>query len=246
MKGTAGRVNWHRSALALVAVYVLVLQTTLAALAAGLSAQPSPTLLHPLCAPGQTAPAEPASDSGSKLPDCCASLCLSAAIALPPPAAPFATTRRELASHIVTVRGKPRQRVFWRDLHAVTGLTAGGFILFLAITGMPWSVLWGAKVNQWANGHNFGYPAGLRIAVPMSDEHLAHAGPTSWSLEHARMPESTAAEGKPIGLDAAIAIFDRLGLKRGYAVNLPSGPSGVYTGSVYPKDMTFQRVIHLD
>ena len=29
-------------------------------------------------------------------------------------------------------------------------------------------------------------------------------------------------------------------------VNLPSGASGVYTGSVYPKDLSLQRVIHLD
>ena len=84
--------NWRRSAIALVAVYVLVLQTTLVALAAGLSAQPSAGLVHPLCAPGQTAPFDPASDSGdTTLPDCCATLCLSAAIALPPasPAAVF-------------------------------------------------------------------------------------------------------------------------------------------------------------
>lgn len=78
--------NWRRSAIALVAVYVLILQTTLVALAAGLAAQPSAGLVHPLCAPGQTAPFDPASDSGgAKLPDCCATLCLSAAIALPPP-----------------------------------------------------------------------------------------------------------------------------------------------------------------
>jgi len=147
---------------------------------------------------------------------------------------------------VVTVRGKPRQRIFWRDLHAVTGLVAGGFILFLAITGMPWSVLWGAKVNQWANGHNFGYPAGVRVAVPMSDEHLGHVAPTTWSLEQAKLPASQAGGGEPINLDAAIAAFDRLGLTRGYAVNLPGGPSGVYTGSVYPKDMALQRVIHLD
>ncbi len=77
--------NWRRSAIALVAVYVLVLQTTLVALAAGLSAQPSSGLVHPLCAPGQTAPIDPAPDSGgARLPDCCATLCLSAAIALPP------------------------------------------------------------------------------------------------------------------------------------------------------------------
>jgi hypothetical protein len=78
--------NWRRSAIALVAVYVLVLQTTLVALAAGLSAQPSAGLVHPLCAPGQTAPFDPAPENGgATLPDCCATLCLSAAIALPPP-----------------------------------------------------------------------------------------------------------------------------------------------------------------
>lgn len=77
--------SWRRSVITLVAVYVLVLQTTLIALAAGLSAQPSSGLVHPLCAPGQTAPFDPAPDSGgAKLPDCCATLCLAAAIALPP------------------------------------------------------------------------------------------------------------------------------------------------------------------
>ena len=104
MKGLARRVSWQRSALALLAVYVLVLQTTLAALAAGLSAQPSPTLLHPLCAPGQTAPAEPASDGGARLPDCCASLCLSSAVALPPPTAIFAIARRVPEAHTVPAR----------------------------------------------------------------------------------------------------------------------------------------------
>lgn len=77
--------NWRRSAIALIAVYVLILQTTLVALAAGLSAQPSAGLVHPLCAPGQTAPFDPTPDSGARLPDCCATLCLAAAVAPPPP-----------------------------------------------------------------------------------------------------------------------------------------------------------------
>ncbi|OWJ57081.1 PepSY-associated TM helix domain-containing protein [Inquilinus limosus] len=147
----------------------------------------------------------------------------------------------------LSVRGSPKRRMFWRDLHAVTGLFVGGVIVFLAVTGMPWSVLWGDTVNRWANGSNFGYPAGVRVAVPMSDEHLAHTQPTAWSLEQARMPESAmAGGGGPIGLDAAVAIFDRLGLAPGYAVNPPAGPAGVYTASVYPDDLSRQRVVHLD
>jgi uncharacterized iron-regulated membrane protein len=93
---------------------------------------------------------------------------------------------------VTRVRGRPRERVFWRDLHALTGVVVGGALVFLAITGLPWSVLWGAQVNRWANGSNFGYPAGVRVQVPMSStQRLADDAPTSWSLAQARVPRST-------------------------------------------------------
>ena len=168
---------------------------------------------------------------------------------------------------VVSVRGTPRRRVFWRDLHAVTGVFVGGALVFLAITGMPWSVLWGNQVNQWVNGHNFGYPAGVRVQMPMSQQRLSDAGPTAWSLEQARMPKSahegheeheghaehaghgnTTPKASPDALDLnqAIAVFERLGIAPGYTVNPPKGPTGVYTASVYPNDLTQQRVIHID
>lgn len=149
---------------------------------------------------------------------------------------------------VITVRGNPSKRVFWRDTHAVIGIVAGFFILFLAVTGMPWSLVWGAKVNEWANGNNFGYPAGVRVSLPMSDEHLAHTGPTAWSLEQARVPASatTHAPIAPIGLTAAVETFNRMGVAPGYSVNVPQSATGVYTASVYPKDLERQRVVHLD
>lgn len=154
---------------------------------------------------------------------------------------------RKQTGGVVTVRGTPKKRVFWRDTHAVTGIFVGFFIVFLAVTGMPWSGVWGAKVNEWANGSNFGYPAGIRTDVPMSGDHLDHVAKTSWSLEQAKIPESThSAAGQPIGIDEAIARFDALGLAAGYAVALPGKPTGVYSGSVYPDDLAQQRVIHLD
>jgi uncharacterized iron-regulated membrane protein len=169
---------------------------------------------------------------------------------------------------VVSVRGKPRQRLFWRDLHAVTGLAVGGALLFLAFTGLPWSVFLGEKVNELANGQNFGYPVGVRVAVPMSEQRLRDAGPVPWSLEQARLLQSAPAghaahdghEGHgsaaapalgasaqdALGLDAAIAIFERLAMAPGYAVNPPKGPAGVYTASVYPSALADQRVIHID
>ncbi|GKW48207.1 PepSY-associated TM helix domain-containing protein [Halomonas sp. NCCP-2165] len=147
---------------------------------------------------------------------------------------------------VMSVRGGPRKRVFWRDLHAVTGVLVGGIILFLAVTGMPWSTVWGSKVNELANGHNFGYPDGVRVNVPMSEARLAEHTETPWSLEQARLPTSADSSAPSIGLDRAVATFDALGLAPGYAVGLPSGPDGVYTGSIYPDDLSRQRVVHLD
>ncbi|PII15837.1 hypothetical protein CR920_08525 [Stenotrophomonas indicatrix] len=165
--------------------------------------------------------------------------------------------------------------MFWRDLHAVTGVWVGLVLLFLAVTGMPWSVVWGKQVNAWANGHDYGYPAGVRVDVPMSHQRLADTTPPTWSMQQAHLPVSDASHAqhaaKPgndghegheghrgsasgelspqpgaIGIDAAIRAFERLGLAGGYSVSLPRGPIGVYTASVYPEALDQQRVAHLD
>lgn len=52
---------------------------------------------------------------------------------------------RQQTGGVLSVRGTPKRRVFWRDTHAVTGIFVGFFIVFLAITGMPWSGVWGAR-----------------------------------------------------------------------------------------------------
>ncbi|MEN5425743.1 PepSY domain-containing protein [Stenotrophomonas pennii] len=176
---------------------------------------------------------------------------------------------------VTRVRGRPAQRLFWRDLHAVTGVWVGAVLLFLALTGMPWSLVWGKQVNVWANGHNVGYPAGVRVDVPMSDQRLADATATSWSMEQARLPTSQHApalhaappqqqahEGHgghggrvsgdlapqpgAIGIDAALERFNGLGMAPGYSVALPRGAMGVYSASVYPEQVSLQRVVHMD
>lgn len=163
---------------------------------------------------------------------------------------------------VVTVRGQPRQRVFWRDLHAVTGVWVGLVLLFLALTGMPWSGVWGKQVNAWANGHDGGYPAGVRVNVPLSQQRLADSTRPAWSLTHAHLPTSTAPDAHAahggsahgnlapqpgaLGIDALMQRVAALGLAPGYSVSLPRGATGVYTASVYPEAVAQQRVVHLD
>ena len=38
--------------------------------------------------------------------------------------------------------------VFWRDLHAVTGISVAAFALFLLLTALPWTGVWGKAFRQ--------------------------------------------------------------------------------------------------
>ncbi len=63
-------------------------------------------------------------------------------------------------------------RAFWRDLHAVIGFWISLMALFLLLSGLPWSLVWGSafkEVRQWAEG-----PVQQDWQV-RSDEHHHHA-----------------------------------------------------------------------
>src|SRR5262249_21599545 len=63
-------------------------------------------------------------------------------------------------------RGAARRRLFGRDVHAVTGAFGGAVVLSLAVTGMPWSDVWGAKVQELATSTATGRPAPPAEVVP--------------------------------------------------------------------------------
>ncbi|MCA0941859.1 PepSY domain-containing protein [Salipiger pacificus] len=145
-----------------------------------------------------------------------------------------------------TIKAK-RGRPWWRDLHAVTGLYTGVFIVFLALTGLPWSAIWGGKFYEYANALGLGMPEGYWSGLPASTVPLAEVTDRApWIIEKQPVPLSGAAEGVPQTLDQVIATVEDLGIVPGYAVSMPGGPEGVFTASVYPDDITFERVIHLD
>lgn len=48
---------------------------------------------------------------------------------------------------ILWIRLRKGQRIFWRDLHAVTGIWVSAFALFLLLTGLPWAKGWGGYLK---------------------------------------------------------------------------------------------------
>lgn len=147
---------------------------------------------------------------------------------------------------VVTVRGRPSQRLWWRDVHAVTGAFAAAVFLFLAVTGMPWSGFWGENYRNIVNASGLGMPAASKATSVASDAALAavHAG--SWTMDAAETPTVRPAGGHSLPLAAVLDIARQRGMEPGYVLRLPASAGGVYTLQSYPKQATGQRVIHVD
>jgi uncharacterized iron-regulated membrane protein len=147
---------------------------------------------------------------------------------------------------VLSVRRDAGARVFWRDLHAVTGALAGVLVVFLALTGLPWSGFWGEHVKSAVNAAGWGYPAGywypVAQSVPLLDDVVT---PTPWALSSLPVPLSGAGE-RAIGIDRAAGILEDLGIAAGYTLMLPKDATGVYTASVVPDRIADARTIHLD
>ena len=166
---------------------------------------------------------------------------------------------------VVTIRATPKYRMFWRDLHAVTGLFTCAVIVFLAVTGMPWSKVWGGYVQEWTTAAGLGQPKPPAGVVPDwqlasgksesagHDEHEGHrhggAAPAAnlpWALEKTVPPESGQTTRAAILLDEALASFTSLGLQKPFTIALPSGPKGAFTASFRPNRVEETRVVYLD
>lgn len=166
---------------------------------------------------------------------------------------------------VLSVRGRPALRTWWRDLHAVTGAVAGVAILFLAVTGMPWSAFWGEQFGRLTGAWGIGVPKHVWGPPPESAlPPLAGLPAVPWAIGQVPLPQSqtphgehhaepapagtatSPATGASIGLNEALRRFAQLGVPVGTPVRLPSGPRDVYSAMHFADDVRDVRIVHLD
>jgi uncharacterized iron-regulated membrane protein len=147
------------------------------------------------------------------------------------------------------------KRIFWRDLHAVTGIWISVLALFLLFSGLPWTGVWGkafkevrhltgtAVVKQdWAqsrNGERQEVLAGAADGERTADEHAGHEGhaatvPGMGTLSGgvASDTATAAAAGAPnaVTLDAVVAKVAPLGWAAPVLIAPPGASSPKWAG----------------
>ncbi|HTN42183.1 MAG TPA: PepSY domain-containing protein [Nitrospiria bacterium] len=98
------------------------------------------------------------------------------------------------------------RRLFWRDLHAVTGVWISSLALFMLLTGLPWAKQWGSYLKEirrltgtavaqqdWPSGHPDGQARQTAADV--------EAGTASENAEHAAH-QTTSAKNKDTVMDS--------------------------------------------
>ncbi len=90
-------------------------------------------------------------------------------------------------------------RVLWRDVHAVTGVWVSGLALFLLLTGLPWTTVWGGAFKAV---RSLGSPVAIK-----QDWHTGHEGEQAahqHAMGTALADGAEAAAATPIGYDAVV------------------------------------------
>ena len=147
-----------------------------------------------------------------------------------------------------------------RSQHSLAGAVAGIGILFLVVSGLPWTGFWGETFQNIATnqdqsfwGEDPGAESKLGKALVKAS---GESAPAPWVLGESDLPQSTGVdEGKTLSIDYLAATAAKDNLPRPYFIVFPEGEKGVYSviadqwmvkGNPAFSDVTQEAVVHID
>ncbi len=147
-------------------------------------------------------------------------------------------------------------RVFWRDLHAVTGLWVSFFTLFLLLSGLPWAKSWGNLLKgarrvggdvvtrlDWTTGRESELEERVAMNTPpdgaFADEHAAHrAAAAGTSSQPFSSPDAP--------LDRMVATLAPLRLAAPVLISPPSKAAATWTARSDAANRPLRTNLELD
>ncbi|MFD6440077.1 PepSY-associated TM helix domain-containing protein [Peribacillus sp. NPDC060186] len=139
------------------------------------------------------------------------------------------------------------KNIFRRDLHAVPAFWVSAGMLFLIITGLPWSGFWGSNFQSLATNSGSGYPPSIWSgSAPTSSIKTKDIADVPWAAENLAVPISDIQGFLPLSIDDVVTIANREGMHPSYSINIPNETDGVYTLSAFPPNAQDEATIHID
>ncbi|MBD1371863.1 PepSY domain-containing protein [Hazenella sp. IB182357] len=143
-------------------------------------------------------------------------------------------------------RLRQKNRIFWKDIHAVSAFWFSSLIMLLILTGLPWSGVWGDLIQKVAVATNSGYPDELWGEKPESTTPSKEVADVPWAAETLPVPASKETNGGALTIDQIIQFAEEQSYTRDYRIDLPEGETGVYTLSVRPDRPEGEATLHID
>lgn len=154
------------------------------------------------------------------------------------------------------------RRLFWRDLHSVTGFYGSLVVIFMILTGLFWTGFWGETFADVWSGFPPEKSAGnVKSGIPTGTLNTTSDKKVAWAVETLPMPESNhqahkhdasdANTDKPnhaetIDLEKVASVAADKNVMPGFSIVFPNSRTGVYTISAPLNDPLRQATIHID
>ncbi|WP_282137531.1 PepSY-associated TM helix domain-containing protein [Rossellomorea aquimaris] len=158
----------------------------------------------------------------------------------------FPRKKDKLAGVFFPSFGKGKS-ILRRDLHAVPAFWITAGMLFLIMTGLPWSGFWGTNFQNLMTNAGAGYPPSIWTGeAPQSVVKTKEIADVPWAAENLEVPVSALEGYTPVSINDVVSIADREGIDPSYTVYIPGDEKGVYTLSAFPAKAQNEVTMHLD
>jgi uncharacterized iron-regulated membrane protein len=147
------------------------------------------------------------------------------------------------------------KRIFWRDIHAVTGLWISALALLFLLSGLPWAKSWGGYLKaarkisgnailhqDWTTGRS----SEIAERLAMNANGLAAAMPSEHAGHWMHMSGAAAQPGAYAALDKMIATATPLGFAFPVLITPPMQRNGPWTAKSDAQNRTLRDQVTLD
>lgn len=124
-----------------------------------------------------------------------------------------------------------------RVAHSWVGVFVGVGILFMLVSGLPWTQVWGSTIQNWAGGHGLslwgtdpGAQSDLGARLKQVDGTTNEPG---WAISQGSVPASSVPTATTrvgeINIDTAVSAAAARGIPQPYFIAFPDGKTGVFS-----------------